>query len=410
MWLLAGMTGLSQLHRASLSAIGPDVAHDLGLDPAALGAVGAAFFVALLVAQIPVGIALDRIGPRRLVAGLAVLAVAGAALEAQAATAAQLWGARFLTGLGCAASFMSAVVLCARWEASPHPPGPDTAAAKDAGRQASTRMLTRVFALSQAGLVLAGAPLAFAALWLGWRGALLGTALLTAAMALLWWHGVRDAPPGHARAAPRETLGQALRGQFTVWATPGLPRLLAIHLVGYAAMATLLGVWAAPYLADVHGLDARARGLVLLAMVCGLPAGLLLLPRIEAMFGRTRTVLAGALAAAACLSPLAAVAGLPLGGAVAALVALCVVSAYPVLVVAENRALFPDHMAGRAATTLNLAQVLGGAALPVLVGGIVGLWPEVAGVRPEAAYRAGFAAVALCVLAGALGYWRLRRA
>ena len=38
MWLAAGMTGLSQLHRASLSALGPDIAAELGMAPAALGA------------------------------------------------------------------------------------------------------------------------------------------------------------------------------------------------------------------------------------------------------------------------------------------------------------------------------------------------------------------------------------
>ena len=392
MWLLAAMTGLSQLHRASLSALGPDVAAELGMDPAALGRVGGAFFVALLVAQVPVGIALDRIGPRRLVAGLAVLAVAGAVLESFAMAEAQLWAARFLTGLGCAASFMSAVVLCTRWRSG-------------AG---ATRMLTRVFALSQIGLVLAGAPLAFAALWLGWRGAMQASAALTALLALLWWHGVRDAPPG-ATPAPRESLREALLGQFTVWATPGLARLLAIHLVGYAAMATVLAVWAGPYLADVHGLNATARGLVLLAMVAGLPLGLMIIPLVDARLGRRRTVLAGTMAAAATLAPLALWPGLPLWGAVAALVALCVASAYPVLVVAENRALFPDHMAGRAATTLNLAQVLGSAAMPALVGSIVALWPEAAGARPEAAYRAGYGAIAVALLLGALGYARLPR-
>jgi hypothetical protein len=78
---------------------------------------------------------------------------------------------------------------------------------------------------------------------------------------------------------------------------------------------------------------------------------------------------------------------------------LCLFSCFPV-VVAQARALFPDHLVGRGATTVNLAQVVGSAALPVLVGAVVGLFPELAGgARPEAAYRAGFA-----VLAAALGH------
>ena len=393
MWLAAGMTGLSQLHRASLSALGPDIAVELGMAPAALGAVGSAFFVALLVAQVPVGIALDRIGPRRLVAGLSVLAFCGAIAEASAQDATQLWLARFLVGLGCSASFMSAVVLSAKWRSG----------------AAATTMLTRTFALAQGGLLLAGAPLALLALWLGWRGAMLCTAGLMAAMAVLWWWGVRDAPAPIDRAP--ESLWAALRGQITVWATPGLPRLLVMHLVAYAAMATVVAVWAAPYLADVHGLGAALRGQALLAMVLGLPAGLLALPWIVRLAGsRQRAVVGGALATAACLAALALLPGLPLWGAVALLTGLCLTSGYPVLVVAENRDLFPDHMAGRAATTLNLAQVLGSAALPVLVGAIVGAWPEVAGVRPEAAYRAGFGALAVSLCLGAAGYAWLPRA
>ena len=388
MWLAAGMTGMSQLHRASLSALGPDIAAELGMAPAALGAAGSAFFVALMVGQIPVGIALDRIGSRRLVAGLSVLAFFGALAEASAQSATQLWLARFLIGLGCSASFMSAVVLSAKWRSG----------------AAATTMLTRTFALAQGGLLLAGAPLALLALWLGWRGAMLCTAGLMAAMATLWWWGVRDAPPAVSDRAP-ESLWAALRGQFTVWATPGLPRLLAMHLVAYAAMATVVAVWAGPYLADVHGLDAARRGQVLLAMVLGLPAGLLAMPWVTRVTGsRARAVIGGALGTAACLAGLALLPGVPLWGAVALLVGLCLTSGYPVLVVAENRDLFPDHMAGRAATTLNLAQVLGSAALPVLVGAIVGWWPEVAGGRPEVAYRAGFAALALSLCVGAAGY------
>ena len=253
---------MSQLHRASLSALGPDVAAELGMSPAALGAVGSAFFVALLVAQIPVGIALDRVGPRRLVMGLSVLALGGALSEAFAQTAGQLWAARFVVGLGCSASFMSAVLLSTRWQRG----------------AAGTTMLTRVYALSQLGLLVAGAPLAFLALALGWRGALACTAGLMAVMAAFWWWGVRDAPEPESRAP--ESLWQALRGQFTVWATPGLGRLLSMHAVAYAAMATVLAVWAAPYLADVHGLDATARGQVLLAMALALPFGLLAMPQL----------------------------------------------------------------------------------------------------------------------------------
>jgi predicted MFS family arabinose efflux permease len=78
---------------------------------------------------------------------------------------------------------------------------------------------------------------------------------------------VRDDPPDRP-APPRraETLREALAGQVSIWRLPGLPRVLSMHLVAYAAAATVIGLWAGPYLADVHGLDAAGRGWALAAM------------------------------------------------------------------------------------------------------------------------------------------------
>lgn len=392
---LAAMTGLSQFHRAALGVIAPEVTAELALSPAVLGAANGMFFAALLVAQIPVGIALDRIGPRRVVAGLTGLAVAGAAWQAFATDGAGLLAARFLLGLGSAASFMAAVVLCARWHQG----------------AAMTVALSRVFALSQMGILLAGAPLAAAAGLLGWRGALGASALLTAACGLLWWRLVRDDPPDRP-APPRrtETLREALAGQLSIWRLPGLPRVLAMHLVAYAAAATVLGLWAGPYLADVHGLDATGRGWALAAMGVAMPIGLLAIGPLERRLGQRRHIVtAGAVLAAAMLLALALLPGAPVALAVGLLVLLVLFSAYPVLVVAEGRSLFPDHLVGRGATTVNLAQVLGSALLPLLVGAVVGLFPEVAGARPEAAYRAGFAVLGLALLAGLAGWVLLPR-
>lgn len=392
---LAAMTGLSQFHRAALGVVAPELAADLAIGPAVLGAANGMFFAALLLAQVPVGIALDRVGPRRTVGALTGIAVAGAAWQAFATDGAGLLAARFLIGLGSAASFMAAVVLCARWHAG----------------AAMTLALSRVFALSQLGILLAGAPLAAAAGLLGWRGALGGSALLTAACGLVWWRLVRDDPPDRP-APPREaeTLREALLGQVSIWRLPGLARVLAMHLVAYAAAATVIGLWAGPYLADVHGLDAAGRGWALAAMGVAMPLGLLLVGPLERRTGRRRDIVtAGAGLAAATLLALALWPGAPLAAALALLVLLVLFSAYPVLVVAEGRSLFPDHLVGRGATTVNLAQVLGSALLPLLVGAVVGLFPEVGGVRPEAAYRAGFAVLGGTLLAGLAGWLLLPR-
>lgn len=384
------MTGASQFHRAAVGVIAPELSVDLGMGPTALGAANTAFFGALMVAQIPVGVMLDRIGPRRLVLWLTGLAVLGAAAQALAQDGAQFLAARFLLGLGCGASFMAAVFLTGRWHKGP----------------ALTRALSSIFAWSNAGILAAGAPLAVTAGLLGWRGAFLLSAGLMLVVGLIWWRFAADDPPdAPPRIVARESLGQVLAGQLTVWGTPGLPRILSLHTFAYAAMATLLALWAGPYLFDVHGLDAAARGSVILAMGLAVPAGQLAVPPMERWLGRDAAVLVSAGTVVATLLALALWPGLPLAPAVALLMLCCFFSAYSILLVTQGRALFPEALVGRGVTTVNLAQVLGSALLPALVGGAVG-----AVGAGEAGYRAGFALMALFLIAGMAGYrWLPRR-
>lgn len=389
------LTGLSQFHRSALGVIAPELSADLALSPAMLGAANGMFFAAILVMQLPVGIALDRLGPRLVVAGLSVIAVLGLVLQGLATDGTTLLVARALIGIGCAASFMSAVVLCARWYA-----GGDM-----------TLALSRIFALSQIGILLAGAPLAWLAGWLGWRDAFLISALLTGLAALAWWRLVQNDPP-HKPAPARkpESLREALRGQFSIWRLPGLSRVLALHLVAYAAAATVIGLWAGPYLADVHGLDAKARGRALAAMGLAMPIGLLLVGPLEKhFFPRAALITAGAALSALMLIGLALWPTPPLPVALGLLVGLIFFSSYPVLLVTEARGLFPDHLVGRGATTVNMAQLVGSALLPLLVGLVIGFFPIEEAVRPEAAYRAGFAVLAGSLLLGLAGWLLLPR-
>jgi predicted MFS family arabinose efflux permease len=389
------LTGLSQFHRSALGVIAPELSADLALSPAMLGAANSMFFAAILVMQLPVGIALDRLGPRLVVAGLSVIAMLGLVLQGLATDGTTLLVARALIGIGCAASFMSAVVLCARWYA-----GGDM-----------TLALSRIFALSQIGILLAGAPLAWLAGWLGWRDAFLISALLTGLAALAWWRLVQNDPP-HKPAPARkpESLREALRGQFSIWRLPGLSRVLALHLVAYAAAATVIGLWAGPYLADVHGLDAKARGRALAAMGLAMPIGLLLVGPLEKhFFPRAALITAGAALSALMLMGLALWPTPPLPVALGLLVGLIFFSSYPVLLVTEARGLFPDHLVGRGATTVNMAQLVGSALLPLLVGLVIGFFPIEEAVRPEIAYRAGFAVLAGSLLLGLAGWLLLPR-
>jgi predicted MFS family arabinose efflux permease len=393
--LLGAVTSLSQFYRVSNSVIGPELAAELGLDARDLGLAGGAFFFALLAAQIPVGMAFDRWGARATLALVSGLAVLGALLIARSSNAGELISARFLVGLGCSASFMSAVFLCSRWF----------------GVHRFTLILSWVFAMSNVGTLLAATPLAWAAQTMGWRAAFDLLAALNAVVAMLFWWLVRDDPPGSvAPAKHAESLAEVWQGLIEVWRTPGLPPVLAMHTFAYACMVTVLGVWAGPYLHDVHGLDGVARGNVLLAMGVAQIAGLLVFGPLDRIFGtRKKIVIAGAGLSVITFGTLGVLSGPPLGLTVALLMTIPFLSSYSIVIVAQGRALFPDRLAGRGVTTVNMAQVVGATVLPALTGYIVGAFAATPGAAaPEAAYRAVFATLAVGSLAGLVVYLRSR--
>ena len=76
---------LSQFYRAFLAIVAADLAATSASTAADLGALSAIWFAAFAFAQFPVGLALDRIGPRRTLAACMIVAVAGAACFAGAA-------------------------------------------------------------------------------------------------------------------------------------------------------------------------------------------------------------------------------------------------------------------------------------------------------------------------------------
>jgi MFS family permease len=381
--MLAATTILSQFFRASTSVIGPELIRDLHLSPESLGFANGSFFLALLLAQVPVGVLFDRVGARVTVAALSLLVVVGALMHGAAGSGAGLAAARFMVGLGCAGSFMSAVLLISRW----YP------------RQSWSMALSWVFALSQIGFLLAGLPLAVASEAVGWRAAFSGMGFAAALVGLLFLLLVRDHPPG--RAAPAGAQPGAIAGLRQVLTTPGLLRVLALFLVAYAAFATVMLLWAGPYLNDVHGLGAIERGQVLLAMaVVQTLAGLAVGP-LDRVFN-TRKWLAATSAGLGllALAVLAAVPGLSLGAAVGFLLLLSAASAYGSVLLAHVRSLFPDHLAGRGATTGNMAQLVGAAALPIVTGFIPALFAHSGPGYPAPAYRCIFAVLALALALG----------
>ena len=384
--MLIATTSLSQFFRASTNVIAPELIRDLQLTPGMLGFANACFFLALLVVQVPVGILFDRMGARLTVGLLAALAVLGCLVHQVVADGRGLAVARLLLGLGHGGSFMATVFLISRW----YP------------RARWSTALSWVFAFSMLGIAAAGTPLAMSADRFGWRATFLGMGVLQGVVGILFFALVRDDPPGRARvrAAPESWLAAA-RGFLTILQLPGLRRVLALQTVAYAVLATMMGLWAGPYLHDVHGLSVVERGNVLMLMAAAQTLGVLAYGPLDRRFDTRKWVAAGgALATIAVMLALASAPRPPLALAIALLALLSAVSAYGVVVVSHCRAFYPEALAGRGATTANMAQLLGCALLPIGTGQLAGLWPVSEQGYSPIAYQWIFASIALALAAG----------
>ncbi len=97
---------LSQFYRSFLTVIHDDLVRDLGIGPSEFGALGSAWFFAFSLSQFPVGLALDKLGPRRTIAGMMLAAVAGALLFALAQNATVALIGMALIGVGCSPLLM----------------------------------------------------------------------------------------------------------------------------------------------------------------------------------------------------------------------------------------------------------------------------------------------------------------
>ena len=181
---------LSYLFRTVNAVIGPVLARELAIGDNALGLLTSTYFLAFGLAQLPLGMLLDRFGPRRVESGLLLLAAAGAAVFALADDIAGLAVGRALIGLGVSACLMASFKAFSQW----FPPE----------RQAS--LTGWIMASGGLGALAAARPLEFALGFTGWREIALALAATTLAVAATLWLAVPD--------KPADSKGAGLADQF----------------------------------------------------------------------------------------------------------------------------------------------------------------------------------------------------
>ena len=363
---------LSYFYRFVNAVIARDLSADFGLAPSDLGLLTSAYFLSFAAAQLPLGVALDRYGPRRCTAALFCVAGAGALVFGLSRDLTMLSVGRALIGLGVSAGLMGSIKAFTLWFP----------------RDRLISLTGWLIGIGSVGTLTATAPVEALLGPFGWRAMFLGLAALSVAAGAVIYFVVPERPlPGQG-----ETLGEQVRMLGRIFARVDFWRLAAPLVLCQATFQALQGLWFAPWLADVHGLSrAAAADHLLWSAAAYMAASLALGPVSDGAAKRGVAALRfyqiGMLACTAAFVPIA------LGSQRWPLVFLVLFAATSIAAIIAYSLLtqlVPQAQTGRVTTASNV--VLFGTSFAVQwgVGAVLGQWPGAQGRYDPEAYRFAF--------------------
>lgn len=378
---------LSYVYRSINAVIGPVLAKQMDMGPSDLGLLTAAYFITFAAFQLPLGLLLDRFGPRRIEAFLLIAAAAGALVFARAESLLGLVVGRGLIGLGVSACLMAAFKAYVLW----FPRG----------------QLPRIngFQMAAGGLgaLSATAPVEAALAVTDWRGLFHFLAAATLAVGLLIFLLV----PGKKQRVTETGMDGQFKGLGEIVASPVFWRIAPWTTISQATMLAVQGLWAGPWLRDVAGLDRSGVAVILLVTAAAMMTGFILIGILAEHLGR-RGIPSQSVAVAGMILFMAA--QLPLIAQIPNVVALqwilfgfCGTSG--IITYAALSQKFPPHLAGRVNTALNLLVFVAAFSAQWAVGGIISRWPAgLAGGYAPDGYKAAFSILWGMQLLGAAWY------
>ena len=358
---------VSYIYRSINAIIGPDLAREYGLSAAGLGLLSGIYFFSFALFQLPLGILLDRYGPRRVNATLLMVAAAGGLWFSLAGSSAELVLARALIGFGVSGCLMASFSAFALW----YPP------------ERLATMNGIAFTSGMLGAIAVTVPLEVVLRTLNWREVFYGVVALTVAVSLLLYFVVPEKAASR-RSAP---LAVQLREYAALARDPAFWRMAMCVCTSQLAAVSLGTLWVATWLRDVAGYTQAEVAQALLVFNIAMIAGYLGFGRISDGFtrrGRSTLPLlvGGVVVASVCLGLLAA--GVRFGH-LALWCGFFSFATASVLSYSLFSRRYPKEMVGRVNSALNVAVFVGMFSGQWAVGLVLNLWPQTAiGYAPEA--------------------------
>jgi len=347
------------------AVLAPTLVAEFGLSASGLGLLSSVYFLSFAVCQLPVGVAMDRYGPRRVNAALLLLAAAGGAWFAQAESAAGAIAARALIGIGVSSCLMASFTAFVLWYPA----------------ERISTMNAIAFSAGAVGAMTATVPLELLLRVWPWREAFMLIVAATVAVSMVLWLWV----PERTARRQGDGLGEILKGLGALMRDPAFLRIAICLGASQFAAVALQTLWIATWLRDVGGYTPAEVARGLLAVNVAMIAGYLGFGRAADSLQRRGRSALPLLVAGVAVSSLSLALVIFVEAFVLWLVFVgagtSVVLAYSIL---SRRV--PKAMAGRANTAINVFGFVGMFSGQWTFGLVLDLWPPAAQGYAAAAY------------------------
>ncbi|WP_417568467.1 MFS transporter [Marinobacter sp.] len=365
---------LSYVYRTVNAVISGELVADMHLSASQLGLLTSTYFIAFAFSQLPVGVLLDRFGPRRVESLLLLVAALGAMVFSRADSLLALTLGRLLIGIGVACCLMASFKAFALWFRPDQLP----------------LLNGSLMAFGALGALVATKPVEWFLIFSDWRQLFAMLAALTLALSAVIFFVVpeqSEPPADTGLRAQLAGLKQIFRDRFFWQLAP----VAAVFSGSSLAIATL---WAAPWLRDIMGMDSGQVATALMVMAAGMGVGFLTLGFVLARLIRLgiRPVPVVTVLLALFLMAVAVMAsGRQVPGILLFMALFGFLGSVSSAVFALLSRHFDQHLAGRANTALNLLVFLSAFILQWGIGIIIGFWEVGAGASYErTGYQAAF--------------------
>ncbi len=364
---------LSFMFRNANAVISKDLAAEFSLTSSDLGLLTSAYFLSFAAMQMPVGVFLDRYGPRRVTSGLLLVLAAGAGAFAFAGGLGSLTLGRALIGVGASAALMGAMKAYSIWF--------------PLDRMATLNGWT--MAIGALGAVAATAPVEFAASLIGWRAVFGSLAVISVAVAACLFLLVPEKSVPGARERWSEQIGKIV----SIVKVPAFWRIGMPMIVLQGTYQALFGLWLVPWLMDTQGLErSEAARWLMWAALTYAAASVFFGQGADRLAKRGVPRLAlikwGTALAVAAFLALAYAPGVP---KLPLLLAYAFGAVGPVLCYAILSRHFPVAVTGRLNTALNVSMFLWAFIVQIGTGMLLRLFPVEGGRYPAEGYALAFA-------------------